>query len=584
MLGSRLEDRQESFKSAPGTSLFIHWLVGMIYVFYFASFILLLREVVRPGKNSALTACLSCSSPSCFFSLHFPSGVLWFLQNLNDPDFNPIQEMIHLPIVGHARRFLASLVIFGSTVLLLIWFPVLLVQSLIPGLLPFHVSIYSPPPVAASSAASSSLLTDVIGGDNSSLIDSSTSQSSSAPVIVPVSEASPVGELSLEFLLLQLVLPALLDHGHLRQWLKSMIRNWCLLVSYLLGIRSYLLGDVPNIVRRRSNAAVAGDAEDLRENQVIVDDEEQQALIGDDADDGEVEDDEEEEDVDEDEEEDMDSQNQPYIVPSFFPLRVTLLLVAVGVSMLISGVIMLSVPVLTGRKLISLWMGDGVRVHELNTAACGLYVGLVTMRLLQLLTAWIPRGMDAILIKVREGLVILAKTAVAGIVLLGVIPLLIGILFDVVIIVPLRVPVNQSPIFYLWQDWAFGVLHTKVICGIAMLVSLLNLSSTGNIIIFYLIQGPADFRLRHLLEQMYQAGLVNMDLNLILWRLAAPVITILGLALAIPYLAVSGILPLLHVPASPDSASALLETETLILRRVYPSLLFASVLLFLITW
>lgn len=51
MLGSRLEDRHESFKSAPGTSLFIHWLVGMIYVFYFASFILLLREVVRPGQT-----------------------------------------------------------------------------------------------------------------------------------------------------------------------------------------------------------------------------------------------------------------------------------------------------------------------------------------------------------------------------------------------------------------------------------------------------------------------------------------------------------------------------------------------------
>ena len=48
--------------------MFLHWLVGMIYVFYFASFILLLREVLRPG-------------------------VLWFLRNLNDPDFNPIQEV-----------------------------------------------------------------------------------------------------------------------------------------------------------------------------------------------------------------------------------------------------------------------------------------------------------------------------------------------------------------------------------------------------------------------------------------------------------------------------------------------------------
>ncbi len=47
-------------------SIFLHWLVGMVYVFYFASFVILLREVLRPG-------------------------VLWFLRNLNDPDFNPIQ-------------------------------------------------------------------------------------------------------------------------------------------------------------------------------------------------------------------------------------------------------------------------------------------------------------------------------------------------------------------------------------------------------------------------------------------------------------------------------------------------------------
>ena len=48
--------------------MFLHWLVGMVYVFYFASFVLLLREVLRPG-------------------------VLWFLRNLNDPDFHPVQEV-----------------------------------------------------------------------------------------------------------------------------------------------------------------------------------------------------------------------------------------------------------------------------------------------------------------------------------------------------------------------------------------------------------------------------------------------------------------------------------------------------------
>lgn len=44
----------------------------MVYVYYFASFIVLLREVLRPG-------------------------VLWFLRNLNDPDFSPIQVRKSVP-------------------------------------------------------------------------------------------------------------------------------------------------------------------------------------------------------------------------------------------------------------------------------------------------------------------------------------------------------------------------------------------------------------------------------------------------------------------------------------------------------
>lgn len=47
MFDASLKDRELSFKSAPGTTMFLHWLVGMVYVFYFASFILLLREVRR---------------------------------------------------------------------------------------------------------------------------------------------------------------------------------------------------------------------------------------------------------------------------------------------------------------------------------------------------------------------------------------------------------------------------------------------------------------------------------------------------------------------------------------------------------
>ena len=49
LFNSTLSERIKSFDAAPGTSVFIHWLVGMIYVFYFATFVFLLREVLRPG-------------------------------------------------------------------------------------------------------------------------------------------------------------------------------------------------------------------------------------------------------------------------------------------------------------------------------------------------------------------------------------------------------------------------------------------------------------------------------------------------------------------------------------------------------
>lgn len=172
MFDATIKDRENNFKLAPGTSVFVHWLIGMVYVYYLASFVLLLREILRPG-------------------------VLWFLRNLNDPDFSPIQEMIHLPIVIHLRRLLLSIIIFGSAVLLMFWFPIKTLKYIWPSVLPYTVSL---------------------------------------------STDAQVNELSLELLLLQVVLPALLEQSHTRTWLKSLVRVWCKTVSWLLGIHSYLLG------------------------------------------------------------------------------------------------------------------------------------------------------------------------------------------------------------------------------------------------------------------------------------------------------------------------------------------------------
>ena len=43
------------------------------------------------------------------------------------------------------------------------------------------------------------------------------------------------------------------------------------------------------------------------------------------------------------------------------------------------------------------------------------------------------------------------KSLVVAVLLIGVVPLLLGLLFELVVVVPLRVPLDQSPVFFPWQ-------------------------------------------------------------------------------------------------------------------------------------
>ncbi|XP_068423101.1 E3 ubiquitin-protein ligase MARCHF6-like isoform X2 [Clinocottus analis] len=487
MFDATLKDREQSFDSAPGTTMFLHWLVGMVYVFYFASFILLLREVLRPG-------------------------VLWFLRNLNDPDFNPVQEMIHLPIYRHLRRFILSVVVFGSIVLLMLWLPIRIIKLLFPTFLPYNVMLYSD---------------------------------------------APVSELSLELLLLQVVLPALLEQGHTRQWLKRLVHAWTFTAGYMLyaplhthththtqmhpvifkivthpwlphsDLHSYLLGDHEdedhqpngNPQGRRQNDRIPGLGEGLHAaHQAIL---QQGGPVG----------------------------FQSYHRPINFTLKIILLVSFMCVTLLLASLLCLTLPVCAGRWLMSFWMGSAV-VHELYTAASGLYICWLFIRGATVMLSWMPQGRTIIMIKVHEWTLMILKTIVVAVLLAGVIPLLLGLLFELVIVAPLRVQLNQTPLFYPWQDWALGVLHAKIIAAITLM-------------------GP-QWWLKTVIEQVYANGIRNIDLHFIVRGLAAPVIGVLLLSLSVPYTISKGITPLLGVQP---------EMQTLVERRIYPFLLMVVLLL-----
>ncbi|XP_053661766.1 E3 ubiquitin-protein ligase MARCHF6 [Anopheles marshallii] len=462
MFDATLKDRKASFKVAPGTSLFIHWMFGMVYVYYFASFIVLLREVLRPG-------------------------VLWFLRNLNDPDFSPIQEMIHLSILRHTRRLISSATIFGSAVLLMLWAPIQILKTFWPTFLPYTLS-----------------------GD------------------------SEVNELSLQLLLLQFVLPSFFEQSHTRIWLKGLVRIWCNVVARMLGIKSYLLGADPR--PNEDDAAPPRQQPDAGAGLAAA----HQAIM----------------------QRDVPVGFQPYERPQFFGVRLIGLLVLMCISLAIGSLAVLTIPVWIGRYGMALGsIGSSniapppsavsstgtetpARPHELYTAAIGMYLCWLISRGIALAVNLLPQGRAAVIARVKHWMSIATSYAMAMIVfvhMLGVIPLMFGLLLELVVVIPLRVPPDQTPVLFLWQDWALGVLYTKIACALTLM-------------------GP-DWALKRAIEQAYRDGLRDMNLNFIVRELSIPVITCFGLALAIPYVIAHSILPLFFTNPL---------TRTFFARQIYP--------------
>ena len=371
LFDATLKDRQTSYHTSPMASIFMHWLVGMVYVFYFASFVILLREVLRPG-------------------------VLWFLRNLNDPDFNPIQEMIHLSIARHMRRFCASLVMFGTSILVMLYLPSRIIKKTIPSFLPYQ-----------------------------------TAQATE----------SQVDELAMELLLLLVILPAVQDQNHTKEWLKHLIRAWCRVAGYLLDLRSYLFGDVPlepSAVddEHIEDIDIAEEAANILNNNHRVNEEPLPQV-------NEVE-----QVVIDNQHEEQDNQNnpvigdvrqrqpaivqpaapqiqaavgggglgevhqalfnqgptgfQPYNKPNFFGLRITGLLVLMLLSWLVSSLVLMLLPVWIGRQAFSFWFPGNSGVYELYTSATGLYTCLLLIRGTTLFTGWIQQGWAQVSHKLRE--------------------------------------------------------------------------------------------------------------------------------------------------------------------------------------
>lgn len=73
---------------SPYSSYFLHWFLGTGVLFYFAIFITVCREIIRPG-------------------------VMWFIRDPNDPQFHPVQEMVERPLPNLLHKISQSALIYS---------------------------------------------------------------------------------------------------------------------------------------------------------------------------------------------------------------------------------------------------------------------------------------------------------------------------------------------------------------------------------------------------------------------------------------------------------------------------------------
>ena len=68
---------------------------------------------------------------------------------------------------------------------------------------------------------------------------------------------SQVDELAMELMLLLVILPAVQDQSHTREWLKAAIRAWCGVAAWALDLKSYLFGEEEEVEEAAEAAEAA---------------------------------------------------------------------------------------------------------------------------------------------------------------------------------------------------------------------------------------------------------------------------------------------------------------------------------------
>ncbi|XP_057466327.1 probable E3 ubiquitin ligase SUD1 isoform X3 [Actinidia eriantha] len=466
MFGTSIAQRVEFFSVSPLASSLVHWVVGIVYMLQISIFVSLLRGVLR-------------------------NGVLYFLRDPADPNYNPFRDLIDDPVHKHARRVLLSVAVYGSLIVMLVFLPVKLAMRMAPSVFPLDISV-----------------------------------------------SDPFTEIPADMLVFQICVPFAIQHFKSRTTIKSLLCYWFTGVGWALGLIDFLLPKPED-----SGAQENGNGEPARQDRLHAPLGGQDQALG-----GIVAPDDLNrgrhalmntnltEDFDGDEQSDSDRYG--------FVLRIVLLLVLAWMTLLLVNSALIVVPISLGRALFNsiprLPITHGIKCNDLYAFVIGSYViWTIVAGARYSLEQIKTRRARVLLNQIWKWCAIVLKSSALLSIWILVIPVLIGLLFELLVIVPMRVPVDESPVFLLYQDWALGLIFLKIWTRMVMLDHMVPL---------------VDESWRSKFERVREDGFSRLQGFWVLREIVLPIIMKLLTALCVPYVLARGVFPVFGYPLVVNSA------------------------------
>ncbi|KAF4374053.1 hypothetical protein F8388_007959 [Cannabis sativa] len=463
MFGKSMAQRVQFFSASPLASSLVHWVVGIVYMLQISIFVSLLRGVLR-------------------------NGVLYFLRDPADPNYNPFRDLIDDPVHKHARRVLLSVAVYGSLIVMLVFLPVKLAMRMAPSIFPLDISV-----------------------------------------------SDPFTEIPADMLLFQICIPFAIEHFKLRTSIKSLLRYWFTVVGWALGLTDFLLPSP-----EANGGQETGNAEPGRQDRLLggqdqplvplpgADDLNGATFASADA------------NVAEDYDVDEQSDSERYS----FVLRIVLLLVVAWMTLLVFNSALIVVPVSLGRTIFNtipvLPITHGIKCNDLYAFIIGSYVIWTAIAGVRYSIEHVKTKRIAVLCgQIWKWCGIVTKSFALLSIWIFVIPVLIGLLFELLVIVPMRVPVDESPVFLLYQDWALGLIFLKIWTRLVMLDHMMPL---------------VDESWRIKFERVREDGFSRLQGLWVLREIVFPIVMKLLTALCVPYVLARGVFPVLGYPLVVNSA------------------------------